>query len=300
MKPYSGLGVALVTPFDEKGNIDLQAFEKLVNQTIAGKVDYIVLFGTTGESATVDFQEKKETLEAVATIINGRVPLVLGMGGNNTRKLLQEFDQIDLNKVDAVLSVCPYYNKPSQQGMFEHFKAIAEKSPKPVIAYNVPGRTVVNIEASTTLRMAAEIPNIIALKEATDDLDQLMDLKSGAPAGFSILSGDDSLALSFIALGADGLISVIANAFPAEFSKLVHAALDNDIATARRYHYLLLPLMHTMLKMGNPASVKALLCMQGIIKENFRLPLVPMCRENFSTLEKVFTETCKKIETNSF
>lgn len=300
MKPYSGLGVALVTPFDGKGNIDLQAFEKLVNQVIKGNVDYIVLFGTTGESATVDFQEKKDTLDAVAGIISKRVPLVLGMGGNNTRRLLQEFDQIDLSSVDAVLSVCPYYNKPSQLGMFEHFKAVAERSPKPVIAYNVPGRTVVNIEASTTLRMAAEIPNIIAMKEATDDLDQLMDLKHGAPDHFSILSGDDSLALSFIALGADGLISVIANAFPGEFSKLVHSALANDIATARRYHYLLLPLMHTMLKMGNPASIKALLTMQGIIQENFRLPLVPMSRENFRLLEKVFTETCHKIETNSF
>jgi len=264
-------------------------------KTINDVVDYIVLFGTTGESPVIELDEKQEAIKYFTKHLSGKTKLVVGIGGNNTKKVIQEINKLDLNGVSAILSVCPYYNKPSQDGIFAHYKAISEASPLPIIAYNVPGRTVINIEAKTSLRLANELENVVALKEATADLDQLMNILNERPDNFTVLCGDDALALSFMSVGADGVISVIANAFPRAFAKMTAFALEGNIDIARQYHYALLPLMHTLLKMGNPAGIKAVLTIMGRINEYFRLPLVPISRENYKILEREVENTIKKL-----
>lgn len=294
VKLFSGLGVAIVTPFKSNGSIDYDSWDTMI-KTINDVVDYIVLFGTTGESPVIELEEKQEAIQYFKNKLNGKTKLVIGIGGNNTNKVIQEINKLDLSGVSGILSVCPYYNKPSQQGIFAHYKAISEASPLPIIAYNVPGRTVINIEANTSLRLANELDNVIALKEATADLDQLMNILNDRPGNFTVLCGDDALALPFMSVGADGVISVIANAFPRAFAKMTAFTLEGKMDLARQYHYALLPLMHTLLKMGNPMGIKAVLTIMGRINEHFRLPLVPITRENYKILEKEVENTIKRL-----
>lgn len=294
VKQFSGLGVAIVTPFKSDGSIDYNSWDTML-KTIDNIVDYIVLFGTTGESPVIEIEEKQEAIQYFKNNLNGKTKLVIGIGGNNTKKVIQEINKLELSGVSGILSVCPYYNKPSQEGIFAHYKAISEASPLPIIAYNVPGRTVINIEAKTSLRFANELDNVIALKEATADLDQLMNILNERPENFTVLCGDDALALSFMSVGADGVISVIANAFPRAFAKMTTFALEGNIEIAREYHYALLPLMHTLLKMGNPMGIKAVLTIMGRINEYFRLPIVSTTRENYKILEKEVENTIKRL-----
>lgn len=290
-----GLGVALVTPFNSYGAIDTNALLKLVDHVVEGGVDYIVLFGTTGEAPTVSLLEKQDALRLVSAHLNGKVPVVMGFGSNNTTQLIEEMNLFDFTGASAILSVMPYYNKPNQEGMYMHYKSIAEKAPLPVILYNVPGRTVVNMEPATTIRLANDCKNIIAIKEATDNMDQAMDLLHQKPAGFQMVAGDDALALPFIALGADGVISVIANAYPKEFSKMVHASLAGNFEEARRYHYLLLPIMHKLLNMGNPSGIKAVMHIKGLIEHVFRLPVHPVSEDKFKEIVDTVQLTEKSI-----
>jgi len=289
-----GLGVALVTPFNAQGAVDYPAMIKLVDHVVNGGVDYIVLFGTTGESPTVSLQEKQEALHLVSKHLNGKVPIVMGFGSNNTTRLIEEMNLFDFSGASAILSVMPYYNKPNQDGMYMHYKTVAENAPLPVILYNVPGRTVVNMEPETTIRIAQDCPNVMAIKEATDNMDQVMDVLHNKPAGLEVVAGDDALALPIIALGANGVISVIANAYPEEFSKMVHAALAGNFDEARRYHYLLLPIMHTLLKMGNPSGIKAVVHIKGLIDHVFRLPVHPVNEAKFAEIKKVVEDLEKK------
>ncbi len=264
---FSGVGVALATPFLNNEDIDFESLAKQVEHVISGNVDYIVLFGTTGESSTISVEEKQLTVKKVAQMIGGRIPLVVGFGGNNTKELISGISDFDFSGVDAILSVCPYYNKPNQEGIYQHFKAVCNISPVPVIVYNVPGRTVVNMEPETTIRIAKACQNVIGIKEATDNMDQVMDLIARKPENLLVIAGDDALALPFMSLGADGAISVIANAFPKEFSNIVHYAAEGNFIQAREFHYKLLPLMQVLLKSGNPAG-----CL-GLCGNHFRLPV---------------------------
>ncbi len=284
---FSGVGVAIATPFLSNGLMDYESLAKQTEHVIRGGIDYIVLFGTTGESPTILFEEKKETVKQVLSMTKGRVPLVLGFGGNDTMELVKQIKAFDFLGIDAILSVCPYYNKPNQDGIFHHYKAICEVSPVPVILYNVPGRTVINMEADTTIRIAKECHNVIAIKEATDNLDQVMDLIERKPEHLLVIAGDDALALPFMSLGADGAISVIANAFPEEFSGIVHAAAKGDFSLARKNHYYLLPLMKILLKSGNPSGIKAVLSCMGLCGNHFRLPVFQVNE----TLYKAICET---------
>lgn len=285
-KNFSGLGVALVSPFDENGRIDMPAFAKLADHVIDGGADYLVLFGTTGESPTISHAEKQDVVKFITNHVNGKRPIVLGFGGNDTSSLVSGIESFDFKGVSAILSVIPYYNKPNQRGMFEHYKAVAGATDLPLILYNVPGRTVVNMEPSTTIRIAEECHNVVAIKEATENLDQVMDLIHNKPSHLQVICGDDALALPFIALGADGVISVIANAFPNEFANLVHAAIKGDFSNSRYFHYKLLPLMHTLLNCGNPSGIKAVASILGLIKHQFRLPVASVDEQKFDLIKK--------------
>ncbi len=271
-----GTGVAIVTPFLVNGDIDYLGLTKLLNNIIENEVDFIVGLGTTSEAATLTSTEKKEVMQHVLSIVNNRVPVVLGLGGNNTKAIIDEIHNTDFEGITAILSVAPYYNKPNQRGLYAHFKAIAENSSVPIILYNVPGRTSTNINAETTIQLANEFKNIIAIKEASGNMGQVMEILRSKPKGFSVLSGDDALTFSLITLGADGVISVVANAFPKEFSHLVKLARNNDVAKAREIHYRLLPVIEELFADGNPAGIKAALELLGICGNNLRLPMVPV------------------------
>lgn len=273
---FSGTGVAIVTPFKKDKSIDYPALEKHIEFLIQNGINYLVILGTTGESVTQSDNEKSELTKFIISKVNNRLPLVLGIGGNNTSAIIEKVSKTDLSKIDAVLSVTPYYNKPSQQGLYEHYKSIAEGSPKPVILYNVPGRTGVNMKAETTLRLAHDIKNIIAVKEASGDFTQAMYLVKDKPEDFMIISGEDALTLPLIALGFSGVISVVANAMPKEFSRMVQLALVHNITEAQKLHYKLLEFTEQLFIEGNPAGVKAALSSLGIIENNLRLPLVPV------------------------
>lgn len=281
-----GAGVALTTPFLNDGTIDYNSLEKQIEHVINGGIDFLVLFGTTGESVTIFEIEKETALKFVINKIAGRVPLVLGIGSNNTADLVTDILNFDFKGVDAIMSVCPYYNKPNQDGIYYHFKAVSEATDMPIIIYNVPGRSVVNIEPSTTLKIAENLKNVIGIKEATDNIDQVMELISKKPKDFLVIAGDDSLALPFMSLGADGAISVIANAFPKEFSDIIHYAANNDYVNARKAHYKILPLMHTLLKSGNPAGIKAAVNIRGLCEYYFRLPVYGVNDEQFEIIKK--------------
>ena len=270
----SGTGVAIVTPFLENGDIDTAALEKLINHLIDGGVNYLVVLGTTGETATISKEEKQRLFQLVNTYSKNRIKLVAGIGGNDTRSVVTSIKELDLSGYCAILSVSPYYNKPNSEGLFQHYKAIDEATPLPVIMYNVPGRTGMNVNTATTLRIAKECKNIIATKEASGNMEQIMQIIAEKPDGFEVISGDDGLALPLIACGAIGVISVIANAYPKQYSDMVDLCLAGKFKEARPLHEKMLPIINTLFAEGSPSGVKAYLSHMGIVKETFRLPVV--------------------------
>ncbi|MEI7596533.1 MAG: 4-hydroxy-tetrahydrodipicolinate synthase [Bacteroidota bacterium] len=284
---YRGTGVALVTPFRKDGSIDFKSLSQLTEYVIEKGVDYLVVNGTTGESATISKDEKSAIVASVVEVNNKRKPVVVGFGGNSTSEVVNAIKGFDFDGVDAILSVCPYYNKPSQKGIYQHFKAVANASSVPVFLYNVPGRTVVNIEPETTLQLAKDFDNIIGIKEATDNIDQVMKLIAAKPKEFLVVGGDDALGLPLLACGVDGVISVISNAYPEEYSAMIKAGLKNDIAKARTIHYQLIPVMETLLTMNNPGGIKAVLSIMGLIENYLRLPLVPVSKTHFGKLQEM-------------
>ncbi len=274
INPFTGSGVALVTPFKADNSIDFDALRKLVRYQIDGGIDFLVVQGTTGESPTLSQTEKMEILAAVIEENKGQLKIVYGCGGSNTIEIGELFKKIPTG-VDGVLSVSPYYNKPIQNGIIEHYKYIASCTKLPIILYNVPGRTGSNMTAATTLELS-KIDNIVAMKEASGSMEQIMELIQFRPEGFGILSGDDAITLPLIAAGADGVISVVANAFPTKFSKMVTDSLAGDFVNARKEHYKLLPITKMFFEEGNPGGVKVALNVLGIMEENMRLPLYPV------------------------
>lgn len=271
----SGMGVALITPFRSDKSIDYEALGKLLDYQIENGVDYLVVLGTTSENPALEPHEREDVSRFVAERVAGRVPLVRGCGGNNTAAAVRELQQIDLSAYSAILSVVPYYNKPTQEGMYRHFEEIATASSVPVVLYNVPGRTGVNMTAETTLRLAADFPNIVAIKEASGNMPQVDDIIHHKRADFQVISGDDAITFPLITLGAVGVISVIGNAFPKEFSKMVRLALDGEYSEARRIHHRFADLFRLLFVDGNPAGVKSVLHDMGMIENELRLPLVP-------------------------
>jgi len=276
MNQLRGLGVAMITPFKKDGSIDIPSLKKLTDFLVEGGVDYLVVMGTTGESVTLDKEDKKLVLETVLGANAGRKPVVLGVGGNNTAELSGQLSRLDPTGLSAVLSVTPYYNKPSQNGLYEHFKALSEDSKLPIILYNVPSRTSVNLLPDTVSRIAFDCRNVIGIKEASGNMEQIMTVIHNTPKEFLVISGDDAITLPLIACGADGVISVVGNAFPKEFSALVHHALKNEFADARTIHYKLLEMIQLLFIEGNPAGVKEVLQQLDICDNYLRLPLVPV------------------------
>lgn len=272
---FSGTGVALVTPFTQESAVDFDALGRLIEHVIEGGVDYLVALGTTGETPTLSGKERRAVLDYILQHAEGRVPVVAGMGGNNTVELIHGLRDYDLSQVAGVLSVAPYYNKPSQEGLYQHFAAIARATELPIILYNVPGRTASNLLPETVLRLAHEFSNIVAVKEASGNLAQNMAIIAGAPDGFAVLSGDDNLVLAQIAVGMQGVISVAANCYTQDFCSMVKAALDGRFDEARAIHYRLLPGMDLLFAEGNPTGVKSVLSRMGICENVLRLPLVP-------------------------
>ncbi len=271
---FTGTGVAIVTPFTNKGEVDFPALTKLIEHLIKGKIEYIVALGTTGETATLSKQEKKDVISHIVKTTKKRIPLVLGVGGNNTAEIVETLKKDDLSAFSAVLSVSPYYNKPSQEGIYQHYKAIAKASPLPIILYNVPGRTSSNMAWDTTIRLAKDFKNIIAVKEASGNIEQCMKIIKHRPENFLVISGDDNLTLPLIASGADGVISVVANAYPKDFSDMVRSALKHDLKTAQKLHYKLMEITEQLFADGNPGGVKVVLAKKNITKSTVRLPLV--------------------------
>lgn len=278
MKKLIGTGVAMVTPFRRDGGVDFSALTALTHHLVKGKVDYLVVMGTTGESATLTKDEKSAVLSMVLEANNGRVPVVYGVGGNSTAEVCQQLNTMDTDGLSAILSVSPYYNKPTQKGIYEHYAAVAGASPLPVVLYNVPGRTACNIEAETTLKLANEVSNIVAIKEASGSLDQVTAILKDRPKNFLVISGDDTLSLPMIASGADGVISVVANAYPKQYSKLISTALNGDFARSRKLQYQLFDLIKMLFEEGNPAGVKYVLNQLGVCETKVRLPLVGISR----------------------
>ncbi len=278
------MGVALITPFKQDKTIDYDALARLLEYQIKSGVDYLVVLGTTAETATLNAEERQSVKRFVVERVNGRVPLVIGIGGNNTMALVEELKTADLSPFSAVLSVVPYYNKPSQEGIYQHYKAIAEASPLPVILYNVPGRTGVNMTAETTLRLSRDFSNIIGVKEASGNITQMDDIIKNKREDFLVISGDDGITFPLITLGAVGVISVIGNAFPREFSKMVRLALNGDFEKALLIHHRFTELFSLLFVDGNPAGVKCLLNAMGYIENELRLPLVPT---RITTYEKI-------------
>lgn len=289
-KKFRGTGVAIVTPFKNDSSIDFAALGRMVNHVINGGVNYIVVMGTTGESATLTKDEKKAIISYVVEVTVNRVPLVTGIGGNSTQDVINCIRHSNLTGVDGILSVAPYYNKPNQRGLFQHFKAIATCSPIPVIMYNVPGRTCSNISSETCIELAHECENIVAIKEASGDIAQIMRIIKGKPDSFSVISGDDMMTIPIIASGGSGVISVLANAFPAATSDLVTNSLKSNFKSAREIHLRYLEMIELLFIDGNPAGVKAMLNIMNLCLNNLRLPLVPVNRAIYSRIQKAIDE----------
>ena len=285
MKTLKGTGVALVTPFTSNLAIDFNALERLVSHCIEGGVEYLVVMGTTGENAVLSPEEKQAVLKAVVEANSGRVPIVYGIGGNNTSAVVQSLENDDLSGVDAILSVSPYYNKPTQEGIYQHFKKISEHSPLPVVLYNVPGRTGSNVSAETTLRIAHDFKNVVAVKEASGDLEQVMAIIKDRPEGFLVLSGEDNLTLPIIAAGGDGVISVSGQAFPAVFTEMIRQSLAGDFSKARSLHYRLFTVTQLLFAEGNPGGVKAALDLLEVIAPYMRQPLWPISHSLRTAIE---------------
>ncbi len=282
----TGMGVALITPFKEDESVDYPALGRLIEYQIRHGIDYLVVLGTTAETATLTEVERHDVSAFVIEKVNGRVPIVLGVGGNCTRAVVEELRTRDFTSVDAILSVTPYYNKPSQEGLYQHYRAIATNTQLPVILYNVPGRTGINMTAETTLRLAREFSNIVAIKEASGNITQMDEIIKNKPANFMVISGDDGITFPLITLGAVGVISVIGNAFPREFSRMVRLALSGDYANALEIHHRFTELFNLLFVDGNPAGVKCMLNAMGMIENKLRLPLVPT---RITTYEKIST-----------
>ena len=280
-----GTGVAIVTPFDEKEQLDFPALGNIINFLIEGGVEYIVSLGTTGETPVLDKAEKKEILQFTYETVGGRIPVVAGIGGNFTKAVIQELEQLPLDKAAAILSVSPAYNKPSQEGIYLHYRFMAESSPLPILLYNVPGRTGRNMTADTTLRLAA-LSNIVGIKEASGMMDQCAVILQEKPENFLVISGDDALSLPLLAAGMDGVISVAANAYPAAFSSMVRYCLAGNFDEARKINNRLLPVYDLLFAENNPAGVKAFLHLQGLLKNQLRLPLVPLSQPIFHNVQK--------------
>lgn len=270
---FKGLGIAIITPFNEKGHIDFNALASLLDFWMEGGADYLVVMGTTGEAATLDTEERADLLRFCVAETHGRIPIVVGVGGNNTRAVLHELETLDTRGVMGILSVAPYYNKPNQEGLFRHFSLIAEASPLPLILYNVPGRTASNLTAETTLRLARKYPVIAGIKEASGNLDQITTLLRERPDNFLIISGDDNLTLPLMASGADGVISVVANAFPNAYSTMVKALLRGDLTEARPVHLKLYRLVQLLFADGSPGGIKYVMHKKGLCEGYLRLPL---------------------------
>lgn len=284
---FKGTGVAIVTPFRDDKSIDFKALGKLLQHLLTNQVDYLVVLGTTGESVTLKNEEKTAVVDFVLDNVEGKIPIVVGVGGNNTMDAIRHFKDYNFKKISAVLSVCPYYNKPTQTGLYEHFKAIAAESPAPVILYNVPGRTGSNMTAETTLKLAHEIPGIVAVKEASGNLEQIMQIIKDKPEGFQVISGDDLLTLPIVSMGGEGVISVLANALPKETSDMVNYALAQKFKQARQLHYQLMDLTRALFTEGNPAGVKAVLNMLKITSNSLRLPLTPVSKAHYDKLAEL-------------
>ena len=285
MDKIKGTGVALVTPFLADGTIDFDGLSNLVNHVINGGLDYLVVLGTTGETATLNTEEKDHVLAHVKSVNNGRLPIVIGIGGNNTAGVVDEFERVELAGVDAILSASPYYNKPTQEGIYQHYKVLSEHSPLPLILYNVPGRTASNMTADTTLRLAHDFENIVAMKEASGDLNQVMEIVKGKPADFLLISGEDALNFPTITCGGAGVISVLANSQPKLTSDIVNASLKAENDKARNLHFKSLDFTNLLFTEGNPAGVKAALKLQGICGEEVRMPLLKASDKLFDELK---------------
>ncbi len=290
-RPFTGTGVALITPFrKQQETVDFTKLEHLIDAIVTSGVDYIVALGTTSEAATMTESERSAVLEFIVETVGSRLPIVLGLGGNNTLSLTDTIAATNFEGISGILSVAPYYNKPNQRGLMQHYRSVAEASPVPVIIYNVPGRTGVNITAETTLTLAKECPNIVGIKEASGNMAQVMEILRQRPEGFSVISGDDSLTLPMLAMGADGVISVIANALPKETSQMVKLALKGDLKKALPIHYRLLPLMNAIFEEGNPTGIKALMETEGLINNVLRLPLVKASKQLTNKLTTLYNE----------
>jgi len=278
------MGVALITPFKEDESVDYEALGRLVDYQVQNGTDYLVVLGTTAETPTLTEEEKKEIVSLVVSKVRGRIPVVLGLGGNCTRSIVEKLKNDNFDGIDAILSVVPYYNKPSQEGIYQHYKAISEATTLPIVIYNVPGRTGVNMTAQTTLRIARDFKNVVAVKEASGNITQMDDIIKNKPANFEVISGDDGITFPLITLGAVGVISVIGNAFPKEFSKMVRLALNGDYNNALTIHHRFTELIELLFVDGNPAGVKSILNTMGYIENKLRLPLVPT---RITTYEKI-------------
>ena len=289
---FKGLGIALVTPFKSDGSVDYESLTRLIEYQLDNGADFLCILATTGETPCLTADEKKKIKELVISLAKGRVPILMGCGGNNTAAVIEELKTSDWHGIDGVLSVCPYYNKPSQEGLYQHFKSRAAATKLPVVLYNVPGRTGVNLQSSTTVRLAQDCPNIVAIKEASGNLEQVDEIIKNKPDDFDVISGDDSLTFPMISCGAVGVISVIGNALPKEFSKMIRLEFRGEYEGARKIHHKFTDLFSLLFVDGNPAGVKAMLHEMGMIENVLRLPLVPT---RISTLQKM-SEIMKELK----
>ena len=284
------MGVALITPFKEDESVDYEALGRLVDYQVQNGTDYLVVLGTTAETPTLTEEEKRNIIDLVVSHVRGRIPIVLGVGGNCTRNVVEQLKNGDFTGIDAILSVVPYYNKPSQEGIYQHYKAIANATKLPIILYNVPGRTGVNMTAETTLRIAREFENVVAVKEASGNITQMDDIIKNKPDRFNVISGDDGITFPLVTLGAIGVISAIGNAFPREFSRMVRLALAGDYDSARTIHHSFTELFSLLFVDGNPAGAKSMLSMMGFIENKLRLPLVPTRIVTYEKIREVLRQ----------
>lgn len=289
---FKGLGIALITPFCEDGSVDYPTLAKLVEYQLKNGADFFCILATTGETPCLSAEEKKQIKDTIVSTVHGRVPILMGCGGNNTAAVVDELKNGDFSGIDGVLSVCPYYNKPSQEGLYQHFKAIAAATKLPVVLYNVPGRTGVNLTAATTVRLAKDCKNIVAIKEASGNLEQVDEIIKNKPASFDVISGDDALTFPMISCGAVGVISVIGNALPREFSKMIRLEFKGEYDGARMIHHRFTDLFSLLFVDGNPAGVKCVLSEMGMIKNVLRLPLVPT---RITTMQRI-SELLKELK----
>lgn len=293
-KDFKGTGVALITPFHKQRNVDFTALGSIIEHIIKNGVDYIVCLGTTAESVTLTEQEAMAVIDYTIDAVNSRVPIVVGMGGNNTSHIVDKISKTDFTGISAILSVAPYYNKPSQKGIYEHYKAIAEVCPIPIILYNVPGRTASNISAETCLQLAHEYPNIVGIKEASGNFAQCMEIILKKPKNFNVISGEDALLLPLMSIGLTGVISVVANALPKQMSTMVNHCLKGDFKKAREIHYKILPFANAVFEEGNPAGIKAALEIMELSQNHLRLPLTKIGKPLYTRIENIIKEIIDK------